>query len=203
MFSKRNQTFSFIAEEKERISRAAITNDYKRLESIHPSTIDRRPSTVVRLRQKPEFPPVRLGRANQPLLHLGVAPELGAKITDDLRVQRDRLAANLIESFHPDHVASDANDRGEEAVLVRVPASRGDDEGASRRRRSARRRSRRGGGDERDARGARARGERGRGKGLGEHDGGRSRARDDDVCGVEARARGEDDDAGETGRMSG
>ena len=27
---------------------------------------------------------------------------------------------------------------------------------------------------------------------MGEHDGGRSRARDDDVCGVEARARGEE-----------
>ena len=36
---------------------------------------------------------------------------------------------------------------------------------------------------------------------MGEHDGWRSRARDADVWGVETRARGEDDDAGETGRM--
>ena len=57
LFSKRNQKFSFVAKEKERIPRAAITNGSN--PSIHrPSTIDHRPSS--NYAKNPSFPPFAL-----------------------------------------------------------------------------------------------------------------------------------------------
>ena len=74
-------------------------------------------------RQEPELAPVGLGRANQRLLAFAIDPELVAKLPDDLRVQRDSLPADLVEALDANHVASDANDRCEEAVFVRVAAA--------------------------------------------------------------------------------
>jgi len=97
---------------------------------------------VSRLRQEPKLPTILLCRANQVLFHLGVASKLFAKVADDLRVQRDRLAANLVEPLHPDHIARDAHDRREQSVFVLVPGAR-DVRALVRARRAGRPRARR------------------------------------------------------------
>ena len=75
---------------------------------------------LVFLSQKSKPPSVRFRRLDQFLPLFRRRAKLAAKISDHLRVQRNRFTSQLVESFHADQRSDEDDERREQAALVDV-----------------------------------------------------------------------------------